>query len=456
TSSGDHDIHYGNITAADFGANITIDGETPLAIDGETPSASAKDFLLDYSCGNHRSSTCAECPQGNGAAWCNGDCEWSSENEACQLHQTPKDKDYENGGITGPKAAKINYSTSDALIACDSDSNKGTQLVSISEFYKNNCVHRFKDTVTFLHVGKGGGGTVEYSLKSNHIGVSKMHPFPNQKRIEDITKNSQPPHTLIINIRDPVDRFVSAFRWRQVVLCSPGDKRQRGGAAWNDPHNRCITAKKEELMLRENYGSNPNVLAEALCEESPLHQKAVEDYSLLMHGTPLADWLNIFIEPAVDKDYDGGIQNFIALPLENRGHFEQHIERLSLHLLQMRYGNTTSSNILKQRPKIKETTSKGKAEHSSRNHSNSSEAALSQLGECCMVKHFQSDYQLIQTMLLQTHKVLDRMNTHPIIGNACKWGDGEQQKLCRSDLESLVSRRDKYFDWSTSCSKLLR
>ena len=30
----------------------------------------------DVRCGNHRAATCADCPQGNGAAWCNGECEW--------------------------------------------------------------------------------------------------------------------------------------------------------------------------------------------------------------------------------------------------------------------------------------------------------------------------------------------------------------------------------------------
>jgi len=28
------------------------------------------------SCGNHKESSCRLCPQGNGASWCNGDCEW--------------------------------------------------------------------------------------------------------------------------------------------------------------------------------------------------------------------------------------------------------------------------------------------------------------------------------------------------------------------------------------------
>ena len=32
-------------------------------------------------CGGHSAATCADCPQGNGAAWCNGECRW--ENNAC-------------------------------------------------------------------------------------------------------------------------------------------------------------------------------------------------------------------------------------------------------------------------------------------------------------------------------------------------------------------------------------
>ena len=31
----------------------------------------------EVSCGNHEASSCAECTQGNGASWCNGECEWT-------------------------------------------------------------------------------------------------------------------------------------------------------------------------------------------------------------------------------------------------------------------------------------------------------------------------------------------------------------------------------------------
>ncbi|KAL7550701.1 hypothetical protein ACHAWF_013925 [Thalassiosira exigua] len=33
-------------------------------------------------CGNHAALTCADCPQGNGQLWCNGDCVWSTEGES--------------------------------------------------------------------------------------------------------------------------------------------------------------------------------------------------------------------------------------------------------------------------------------------------------------------------------------------------------------------------------------
>ena len=34
---------------------------------------------LKVSCGGHQADSCAGCPQGNGAGWCNGDCTWSND-----------------------------------------------------------------------------------------------------------------------------------------------------------------------------------------------------------------------------------------------------------------------------------------------------------------------------------------------------------------------------------------
>ena len=45
------------------------------------------DSESDVSCGGHFASTCEDCPSGigNGASWCNGDCEWNSLLNDCQL-----------------------------------------------------------------------------------------------------------------------------------------------------------------------------------------------------------------------------------------------------------------------------------------------------------------------------------------------------------------------------------
>jgi len=46
-----------------------------------TPSPPAPDPTTEVSCGGHKAPKCADCPAGNGAAWCNGDCHWL--NGAC-------------------------------------------------------------------------------------------------------------------------------------------------------------------------------------------------------------------------------------------------------------------------------------------------------------------------------------------------------------------------------------
>lgn len=39
--------------------------------------------LTTVRCGGHSAPTCADCPNGNGAAWCNGECEWDYKTHSC-------------------------------------------------------------------------------------------------------------------------------------------------------------------------------------------------------------------------------------------------------------------------------------------------------------------------------------------------------------------------------------
>ena len=68
----------------------------------------------------------------------------------------------------------------------------------------------------FSHVGKGGGSTMEDRVKSWQLRseINLCHPHPCLDMAHaNITG-------LLINIRDPVDRFRSAVDWRSMVVCN--------------------------------------------------------------------------------------------------------------------------------------------------------------------------------------------------------------------------------------------
>lgn len=50
-----------------------------LVCNGTLFKSSCRKPKAHLSCGDHLAETCSECPQGNGASWCNGDCEWKNE-----------------------------------------------------------------------------------------------------------------------------------------------------------------------------------------------------------------------------------------------------------------------------------------------------------------------------------------------------------------------------------------
>lgn len=93
--------------------------------------------------------------------------------------------------------------------------------------------------------------------------------------------------------------------------------------------------RAEEKMLRETYNSDPNEIAEALCEDNPKYAQAVEDYQKILHSMPLSEWLSFLVGSEKDKISSNGIKNVIALPMEKQqGNsetlFTHHIQQLSL------------------------------------------------------------------------------------------------------------------------------
>lgn len=123
----------------------------------------------------------------------------------------------------------------------------------------------------FLHIGKAGGGFVKERLKQWKLNITRCHPWPCSSR--DSTAGA------LVNIRDPVDRFVSAFYWRAMILCNPdGDQRQKltpsAGAPPNTveqhPDRFCKDSNQrgEKNALFRLYKQNATMFAESLCSRN--------------------------------------------------------------------------------------------------------------------------------------------------------------------------------------------
>ena len=86
-------------------------------------------------------------------------------------------------------------------------------LVPIPDFYESNCYHDFFGTLAFFHVGGSGGdgrgdggSAIERHLLQSRIGHTTSYLEPNPGHLERL-KNG-PYDQLIMNVQDPVDRFV--------------------------------------------------------------------------------------------------------------------------------------------------------------------------------------------------------------------------------------------------------
>ena len=74
------------------------------------------------------------------------------------------------------------------------------------------------DNLVFIHIGKCGGDTVRKELKSYNIKFSSIH----------IKKCKYKPNkNYIIVIRNPINRFISAFNWRYYLVCDSKKQENR-------------------------------------------------------------------------------------------------------------------------------------------------------------------------------------------------------------------------------------
>ena len=308
----------------------------------------------------------------------------------------------------------------------------------------NYCETNNINELVFFHLGKGGGGTVEHKLMKAHISFENSHPLPRQHFINELIseEESSTLNTILINVRDPVDRFVSTFKWDLIYKGVGPDLK-----TFLDGY---IGSRKERLEGK--YNSDPNTLAAALCSEdksSEEYRLASETYQFLRHGRKLIDWLGFLLDPSATTSK--GIKSLVVLPNEG-GHLDELIDSYILHLLQEKYGQDVGSYMHKFYLQPIDTP------HKDYIHSTSSLQVppLTTYGECCMARYLEDDYQLLSIMIGNGVDSGMANSVHPVVLEACtSWGTFEQQQMCLEDLGSMIQRRAMYLDRSKgTCAEI--
>ena len=340
--------------------------------------------------------------------------------------------------------------------------------------FNKYCKHTMSASVVFSHLGKGGGGSINLALRQNNITVKRFHPKPPGKKSWVPFRNRN--GSLIVNIRDPVDRFVSAFRWRLTLFCHENDEcipvysnnKTLFRMKTAEPQNYCIGSDSnndelnhEKKTLTKTYHSDPSGLAEALCEGRS--KTAVKDLYGIHHMYPLAKWLKFLL---ASNSTDHGVHDIIAIPLEHqlqekcgKDTFKEYLNQLPMHLLSHEYGRDLGENVLAAKTH-KPTNNKqvDASRHSSAQFFNNSGITL--LGECCMARFLEKDYQIIQTMVLseaaEDQLIQPLKDAHPVFFTACSWGSCALQQMCQSDLRSMLARRAMYLNKSLGgCTEII-
>jgi hypothetical protein len=245
-----------------------------------------------------------------------------------------------------------------------------------------------QSTWTFLHVGKAGGGTHVLRTRSWwHLNVHQCHPQPcpaqqfqnlNDQLLNKLMQN-QPqnqgpkvpqlpnlPH-LTLSLRDPVDRFVSAFYWSRNFCCSPPGLYVSYNGSITDSSSSSgdtrIVASPKDLYVKYNtdlehycrspsnddletyflqnfhdqnrmnssattptprYYNDLSTLAEALCEDHPLYPKANRLLRRMQHlHYELEDWMPWWNATGASNTATTTSDTALRLPLLQKTWMEQ-------------------------------------------------------------------------------------------------------------------------------------
>lgn len=286
--------------------------------------------------------------------------------------------------------------------------NESSSLMQVSP-EKSPRKHRFRDAqVLVLHIGKSAGGTLIHRVRQQwRLFVEQCHPSPCGAKIQAMNPHPE----LFLTLRDPVDRFVSAFYWRAFMVCHP-NKKQR---LWKGPPRGCHAdrvpaTRKEAKIIYIKYDMDASRLAEELCSPDPNVQgNATMALQTIQHARwTISDFLKFDWK-------QGNANNLFPLVVEpGIDSFENQTDQ-AVDWLYKRRQFEPEEKFVERRRFLQDQNTTASVEHSS--HKLKKDLTLQ--AEKCLVQFYRKDYEILD----QLRQV------------ACK------TEACRQGIASILARR---------------
>ena len=270
----------------------------------------------------------------------------------------------------------------------------------------NIAFKKFKSLL--FHIGKAGGtSTTKHLINDWHIQLSECHPTPCLKAAK---AGKQGGRIALLNIRDPVDRFVSGFYFSIQRTCQPGQKR---GCAHRPPHEIYITHTR--------YQKNASALAEDLCSANAtaaqLAHESLRNITHLKHGIP--EWLHYNYQP----------EKLFPLVLEPPFEFEAQMDTAMEWLYErLRYESPEQFAQRRLRVQRRSAARQGSGRHMS---SARTKRALTAAAEACLEQYYRADYEMLQAFLEK---------------GVCK------TDVCRQAIQSILKRRHRALEGTAAAT----
>ena len=266
--------------------------------------------------------------------------------------------------------------------------------------------------VVFLHIGKAAGGSFNHRTRAQlRLFIEQCHPAPCHNLLRRPNNDNNNKRHILVTLRDPVDRFLSAFYWRIYMLCHPNPVEQQ---QQHGPPLGCKVRPAEARILFYTYQQNASKLAEDLCSPlQPVRTKARASLRKIEHAKwSIQNWLDFDWKSQADHIFPLVVEHGIIADsysdqtdaalhwLRNRTHFE------SQSALEERYRQFQQQSFQKEDTEYS---------HSSR----ALKQELSAEAVQCLVHLYRQDYEIL----------------HEIRTLACK------TDVCRQGIDSILSRR---------------